>query len=60
MSVADTRRSSHRCVDGSKVAGTLRRAVRNSVFARAQGERHIECAYYFDFYGPCLTSTDRH
>jgi hypothetical protein len=31
----------------TKVAGTLRRAVRIRVFARIPGGRHIECAYYF-------------
>jgi len=33
----------------TKAAGTLRRAVRNSAFARIPGERQMERAYYFDF-----------
>ncbi len=33
----------------SKVAGTLRRAVRSRAFARIPGGRHMECAYFFDF-----------
>ena len=33
----------------TKVAGTLRRAVRSSAFTAILGERHMECAYYFDF-----------
>ena len=33
----------------TKVAGTLRRAVRWSEFTMIPGERHMECAYYFDF-----------
>jgi hypothetical protein len=31
-----------------KVAGTLRRAVRSQAFAKILGERHMECAYYFE------------
>ncbi len=31
----------------TKVAGTLRRAVRWSEFTMIPGERHMECAYYF-------------
>jgi len=31
----------------SKVAGTLRRAVRRQGFAKILGGRHMECAYYF-------------
>ena len=33
----------------TKVAGTLRRAVRWWTFAVIPGERHMECAYYYDF-----------
>ena len=33
----------------TKVAGTLRRAVRSLRFAGILGGRHMECAYYFDF-----------
>ena len=33
----------------TKVAGMLRRAVRNPAFAGTSGERHMECAYYFDY-----------
>ena len=33
----------------TKVAGTLRRAVRSSAFTAILGVRHMECAYYFDF-----------
>ena len=36
----------------TKVAGTLRRAVRSGAFARILGGRHMECAYYFDFCQP--------
>jgi hypothetical protein len=31
----------------TKVAGTLRRAVRSQAFAKIPGGRHMECAYYF-------------
>jgi hypothetical protein len=31
----------------TKVAGTLRRAVRSQAIARILGERHMECAYYY-------------
>ncbi len=31
----------------TKVAGTLRRAVRWSELTMIPGERHMECAYYF-------------
>ena len=34
----------------TKVAGTLRRAVRVSAFTAILGGRHMECAYYFDFF----------
>ena len=40
----------------AKVAGTLRRAVRWSELTRILGERHMECAYYFDFRRLCLAS----
>ena len=30
----------------TKVAGTLRRAVRSQAFAKIPGGRHMECAYY--------------
>jgi hypothetical protein len=33
----------------TKVAGTLRRAVRIQGFTSVSSERHMECAYYFDF-----------
>jgi hypothetical protein len=35
----------------TRVAGTLRRAVRNRAFARTLGGRHMECAYYFEILG---------
>jgi hypothetical protein len=35
----------------TKVAGTLRRAVRSPAFTVILGGRHMECAYYFDFHG---------
>ncbi len=35
----------------TKVAGTLRRAVRWSELTVLPGERHMECVYYFDFVG---------
>ncbi len=38
----------------TKVAGTLRRAVRSPTFAKVLGGRHMECAYYFDFCRICL------
>jgi hypothetical protein len=38
----------------TKVAGTLRRAVRNPAFTGIPGERHMECAYYFYFCRLCL------
>ena len=38
----------------TKVAGTLRRAVRLSAFNGILGGRHMECAYYFDFCRLCL------
>ena len=38
----------------TKVAGTLRRAVRSSAFSGILGGRHMECAYYFDFCRLCL------
>ncbi len=38
----------------TKVAGTLRRAVRWSEFTTIAGERHMECAYYFDTLGYSL------
>jgi hypothetical protein len=38
----------------TKVAGTLRRAVRSPAFARILGGRHMECAYYFDFCRLCI------
>ena len=38
----------------TKVAGTLRRAVRSQAFAKILGGRHMECAYYFDFSRLCL------
>ncbi len=37
----------------TKVAGTLRRAVRSSAFIAILGVRHMECAYYFDFCRLC-------
>ena len=37
----------------TKVAGTLRRAVRSSAFNGILGGRHMECAYYFDFCRLC-------
>ena len=37
----------------AKVEGTLRRAVRNPALAGTSGERHMECAYYFDFCRLC-------
>jgi hypothetical protein len=40
----------------TKVAGTLRRAVRSSAFAGILGGRHMECAYYFDFCGLCVSA----
>jgi hypothetical protein len=30
----------------TKVAGTLRRAVRSPAFSKILGGRHMECAYY--------------
>ncbi len=42
----------------AKVAGTLRRAVRNQAFAKILGGRHMECAYYFlplDVVAPNIT-----
>ena len=45
------------CVHGltqpTKVAGSLRRAVRSSRFAGVLGGRHMERAYYFDFCRLC-------
>ena len=38
----------------TKVAGTLRRAVRSQAFAKIPGGRHMECAYYFDFLVGCV------
>jgi hypothetical protein len=40
----------------TKVAGTLRRAVRRQAFERILGGLHIECAYYFRWtaHGMCL------
>ena len=37
----------------TKVAGTLRRAVRSSAFTAILGGRHMGCAYYFDFCRLC-------
>ncbi len=41
-------------ISPTKVAGTLRRAVRGSELTRIPGERHMDCAYYFDFCRLCL------
>ena len=38
----------------TKVAGTLRRAVRSSAINGILGGRHMECAYYYDFCRLCL------
>ena len=43
-----------RLTQPTKVAGTLRRAVRSSAFNGILGGRHMECAYYFDFCRLCL------
>ncbi len=40
-------------VQPTKIAGTLRRAVRSQAFARIPGGRQMECAYYFDFCRLC-------
>ncbi len=48
---------SSRCLfltQATKVAGTLLRAVRWSDFKMITGERHMECAYYFDTLGYSL------
>ncbi len=38
-----------RLIHPAKVAGTFRSAVRCSKLSMIPGERHMECAYYFDF-----------
>ena len=43
----------HGLTQPTKVAGSLRRAVRSSRFAGVLGGRHMECAYYFDFCRLC-------
>ena len=45
-------------VTPTKVAGTLRRAVRSYSIARILGGRHMECAYYFDLCNPTKMKTD--
>ena len=45
-----------RMTQPTKVAGTLRRAVRSSKFAGILSGRHMECAYYFDFCRLCRVS----
>ena len=44
----------------TKVAGTLRRAVRLSAFNGILGGRHMECAYYFDFCRLCQWGFEHH
>jgi hypothetical protein len=45
----DVGKSMARWVFPTKVAGTLRRAVRWCELTIILGERHMECAYYFVF-----------
>ena len=42
----------------TKVAGKLRLAVRHPAFAGILGGRHMECAYYFNFWRMCRSGLE--